>query len=111
MKLTQITTGFTSITVMPSEIVPNGMGGQQSGSSVQVTRKNGGSTGARVTLEFTRAERLPPGREIRVRYDIAENGTCREFIGTPQLTHTTVLFDAFLYHYRISHWIAARSVK
>src|SRR5687767_3731866 len=106
MEFIQITSGFTSITVMPSEIIRSGSGRERS-----VARRNSRSTGARVTLEFTRTEQLLSASEIRIRYDIAENGTYREFTGTPQLTHNTTLGGASFYHYRISHWIAAHTLS
>lgn len=69
------------------------------------------STGARVTVAFSRRAPLPPNTDIRVRYDIAENGGLREILGIPQLTHTTAHHDAgAAYHYRLSHWIPAPSV-
>jgi hypothetical protein len=69
------------------------------------------STGARVTVAFSRRSPLPTDTDIRVRYDIAENGDLREILGIPRLTHTTVHRDAgSAYHYRMSHWIPALSV-
>jgi hypothetical protein len=69
------------------------------------------STGARVTVRFSRRAPLPADTDIRVRYDIAENGGLRGILGIPQLTHTTSHpGEGAAYHYRLSHWIPAPSV-
>jgi len=69
-------------------------------------------TGARVTVEFASDTRLPAMREVRICYDFAENGTWRECIGVPELTHTTgpAGYPGVQYHYRLSHWIAAPQI-
>jgi hypothetical protein len=69
------------------------------------------STGARVTVMFTRRAPLAPNTDVRVRYDIAENGDLREIVGIPRFTHTNAGYgERPAYHYRLSHWIPALSV-
>jgi len=64
-------------------------------------------TGARVTLEFSRDEALPPGQPVRVRYQFGGDQTMRETVGIAVPTHTTVRWGrAVVFHYRLSHWIA-----
>ena len=70
-----VTEGFTSITVAPDE------------TRIQYVNRRA-PTGARVTLEFSRHAPLPPDLNIRVHFDIAENGDRREIRGIPKLTHT-----------------------
>lgn len=55
---------------------------------------------------------IPPKSEVRLYYDIAENGGLRVIVGVPLLTHTTVRQGCrgLAYCYRLSHWIAATSV-
>jgi hypothetical protein len=94
-----VTEGFTSITVAPDE--------------TRIPYVNGRDpTGARVTLEFSRHTPLPPDMNVRVHFDIAENGDRREIRGIPKLTHTTTArgHASAAYHYRLSHWIPALSV-
>jgi hypothetical protein len=65
-------------------------------------------TGARVMVEFRRTSSLSPTQAVMVRYDFAADGTVRRFSGIPQHTRTVVRRGrAVLYHYRLSHWIAA----
>ena len=103
--------GVTSIEVTPDEIphlVVNGFGGSapQEGLPERLD-----STGARVTVEFARSAPVPPNSDVRVYYDIAENGALREIRGIPQFTHTTSRpGDCRLYHYRLSRWIPGPSV-
>jgi hypothetical protein len=74
-------------------------------------REQRASTGARVTVMFSRRAPLPPNTDIRVRYDIAENGGVREMVGIPRFTHTNARYgERRAYHYRLSHWIPALSV-
>ena len=69
------------------------------------------STGARVTLAFSRRVALPPNTDIRVLYDIAQNGGLRELRGIARLTHTTTpQGGSVAYHYRLSQWIPAPAV-
>ena len=64
-------------------------------------------TGARVTLEFSRDEALPPGQPVRVRYQFGSDQTVRETVGIALPTHTTVRWGrAVVFHYRLSHWLA-----
>jgi hypothetical protein len=105
-----VTEGFTSIEVASDGFPHFNVNGYVATSREQsAARRN--STGARVTVEFSRRGRLPPNTDIRVRYDIAENGELREILGVPQLTHITVPHGTgAAYHYRMSHWIPASSV-
>jgi hypothetical protein len=65
-----------------------------------------------VTVEFGRPTPILPNSEVRLYYDIAENGGQRVIVGVPLLTHTTVRqgHPGLAYRYRLSHWIAAPSV-
>ena len=64
-------------------------------------------TGARVTLEFSRDEALPPGQPVRVRYRFGSEQIARETVGIAVPTHTTARWGrAVVFHYRLSHWIA-----
>jgi hypothetical protein len=105
-----VTDGFTSIEVA-SDVVPhfdmNGYIPQPRAPSAE----RRAATGARVTIAFSRRVPLPPDIDIRVRYDIAENGGLREMLGVPRFTHTSArdAKDA-TYHYRLSHWIPAALV-
>jgi hypothetical protein len=93
--------GFTSIEVSSNQFPYFNVNGY-----VAAVRR--AATGARVTVAFSRNAPLPPQTDIRVRYDIAENGGLREILGIPKLTHTTAPHDAgAAYHYRLSHWITA----
>jgi hypothetical protein len=106
-----ITDGFTSIAVAPNEI--QNAGAVAGAGTLHPERTSGQrpDTGARVTVEFVRPTPIPTDHEVRVRYDIAENGELREFLGVPRLTHTTSPSAACVrYHYRVSHWIPAPSV-
>lgn len=67
------------------------------------------TSGARVTLEFSRSVPLSPGQTVRLRYDFAGDGRLREFSGIAQLTHTVARRGHLVvFHYRLSHWIANR---
>ncbi len=106
-----ITEGFTSIAVAPNEIQNAGALAWAGTLHRELASAHRPDTGARVTVEFVRPTPIPPDREVRVRYDIAENGELREFLGIPRLTHTTSPSgDSVRYHYRVSHWIPAPSV-
>jgi hypothetical protein len=106
-----ITEGFTGIAVAPNEIQNAGAVAWAGMSHRERTSAHRADTGARVTLEFVRPTPIPTDHEVRVRYDIAENGELREFLGVPRLTHTTSPSgDCVRYHYRVSHWIPAPSV-
>ena len=73
--------------------------------------QNRQSTGARVTVGFRRSRPLPPDCAISLYYDMADNGTHRRMLGTPQLTHTLACpVDGAWYHYRLSQWIPAHAV-
>lgn len=107
-----IADGITSIEVRPDEIpypVENGLVSPASQERPPAFRP---ATGARVTVEFRRATPIPPNSEVRLYYDIAENGGLRVIVGVPLLTHTTVRqgHAGLAYRYRLSHWIAAPSV-
>jgi hypothetical protein len=100
----EITEGFTGIEVAPDGFPHFGASGYVSAPAPQ----HHASTGARVTLAFARGAPIPPHTDVRVHFDIAENGDRREILGIPQLTHTTVRQGAVpSYHYRLSHWIPA----
>jgi len=70
------------------------------------------ATGARVTVAFARQTPIPSNREIRLLYDIADNGDLRDLAGVPLFTQTTTRqgLSGASYHYRMSHWIPAASV-
>lgn len=107
-----IADGITSIEVGPDEIphlVENALVNSASQEHPPAFRH---PTGARVTVEFARNTLIPPKSEVRLYYDIAENGGLRVIVGVPLLTHTTVRqgYRGLAYCYRLSHWIAATSV-
>lgn len=104
--------GITSIEVAPDEIrhlVENGFVNSAPQEHPPAPQR---ATGARVTVEFARSTPIPPNSEIRLYYDIAENGGLRVIVGVPLLIHTTVRqgHPGPAYRYRLSHWIAAPSV-
>jgi len=106
-----VTKGFTSIDVAADGYPHFDQGAYLSANSSGGPVVSRHPTGARVTLTFSRDAPLPPNTDIRVQYDIAQNGDVREILGTPQLTHTRAGGDgATSYHYRLSHWIPALSV-
>jgi hypothetical protein len=105
-----VTDGFTSI-----EVASDGFPHFTLNGYVATPREHSAelraSTGARVTVAFSRRVPLPPNTDIRVRYDIAGNGGLREILGIPRLTHTTARDgQGAAYHYRLSHWIPAAFV-
>lgn len=102
--------GFTSIDVAADGFPHFDKNGYVATSRERSAQRRA-STGARVTVSFSRRAPLPSDSDIRVHYDIAENGGVREILGVPQLTHTTPHHgDGTAYHYRLSHWIPAPSV-
>ena len=106
-----VTEGFTSIEVTSNGFPYFGRNGYVSTTVRGRLAERHASTGARVTVEFSRRAPLPPNTGIRARYDIAANGGLREILGVPQLTHTTARHgEGAAYHYRLSHWIPAASV-
>ena len=105
-----VTDGFTSIEVA-SDRFPHFDANGYVAISREPLAESRPATGARVTVEFSRRAPLPRDTDIRVRFDIAENGGLREILGIPQLTHITARqSNGALYHYRLSHWIPAPSV-
>ena len=105
-----VTDGFTSIEVA-SDRFPHFNANGYVAISREPLAERRPATGARVTVAFSRRAPLPRDTDIRVQYDIAENGGLREILGIPKLTHTTVRQDAVAaYHYRLSHWIPASLV-
>jgi hypothetical protein len=68
-------------------------------------------TGARVTVEFRRTSSLLPTQAVTVRYDFAADGNVRQLTGIPRHIRTVVRQGrAVVYHYRMSHWIAASAL-
>ncbi len=110
--LLRVADGFTSITVMPDELPRLTSNGFDAPAPHDRTLAHRASTGARVTVEFITEFQVQPNRQVRACYDIAGDGTWRECKGIPDLTHTTQRpeGDGAVYHYRLSHWIAAPSV-
>jgi hypothetical protein len=110
--LAPVADGFTSITVMPDELPRLTNNGLNAPDPHDPTLAHRVSTGARVTMEFITEIQVLPNREVRACYDIAGDGTWRECMGIPNLTHTTPRpeGDGTVYHYRLSHWIAAPCV-
>ena len=110
--LIRVADGFTSITVMPDELPRVTSSGLNAPTPHDRTLARHDSTGARVTMEFISETQVQPDREVHACYDIAGDGTWRECTGIPSLTHTTQRAegDGTVYHYRLSHWIAAPSV-
>jgi len=104
----EITDGFTSISTGADSIeVPEHAQAPPPGAGCAPRRP----TGARVTVEFRRASSLSPMQAVTVRYDFAADGNVRQFTGVPKHTRTVVRQGrAVLYHYRLSHWIAASDV-
>jgi hypothetical protein len=69
------------------------------------------TTGARITVDFSREAALAPGQIVRARYDFADNGQLRAVTGPALPTHTVVRSGrAVVFHYRISHWIDAATL-
>ena len=101
-----VTDGFTSIEVA-SDRFPHFDANNYVAISREPLAESRPTTGARMTVEFSRRAPLPRDTDIRVRFDIAENGGLREILGIPKLTHTTVRHAVDAYHYRLSHWIPA----
>jgi hypothetical protein len=101
--------GITSIQVAPDEI-PFRL--SLAGTTLRGHLAARHPTGARVTVEFVRSAPVCLNSDVRLYYDIAENGGLREILGVPQLTHVTArqARPGLSYHYRLSHWIAAPSV-
>lgn len=102
--------GFTSIEVTANWF-PNFNANGYVPMRREHARQQRASTGARVTVTFSRRAPLPPNTDIRVRYDIADNGDVREVVGIPGFTHSSAEYGQRpAYHYRLSHWIPALSV-
>ena len=100
----EITNGFTSITAGADAIEPPPW--PDAGESPTTCRRRA-PTGARVTLEFSRAEALPPDQPVSVRYVFGGGGAVREVVGFAKPTHVEVQWGrAAVYHYRLSYWIA-----
>ena len=100
----EITEGFTSITAGADCIAPPP--GPDPGDSRQPGRRV--PTGARITLEFSRAAALPPNQPVRVRYEFGDGGIVREVVGIAKATYVDMCWGrAVVYHYRLSYWIAA----
>lgn len=93
----EITEGLTSVSVRPDEFFP--------------AQRKRPHTGARVSVEFSRASALEPGQCVCVRYDFSGNGHVRSAIGSPQLTRVEVRWGcAVLFNYRLTHWIEPRDL-
>ena len=100
----EITEGFTSITAGADSIAPPPW--PDPGDSRPPGRR--APTGVRVTLEFSRAAALPPNQPVTVRYQFGDGGIWREVVGIAKATYVDVCWGrAVVYHYRLSHWIAA----
>lgn len=67
------------------------------------------ATGARVLVEFFLSAELPIRTEIHLMYDFASNGSWRECVGIPELSHVTHKATT-TFHYRMSHWIRADDI-
>ncbi|MDB6090755.1 MAG: hypothetical protein JWN85_3539 [Gammaproteobacteria bacterium] len=108
----RVTDGFTSISVMPDEIPRLTANGLHALTPLDRAFPHRLSTGARVTVEFITNTQVQPDREVRACYDIAGDGTFRECMGIPNLTHTTPgpHGNGAVYHYRLTHWIAPQAV-
>jgi hypothetical protein len=75
---------------------------------------NGGraSAGVRATLEFNRSVALPPGQEVRLRYDLTGDGHFLDCVGIPKLTHVVARRGhVVVIHYRLSHWITPATLS
>ena len=103
-----ITNGFTSITAGADSIsAPFWRDTADSG-----TPRRHDPTGVRVTLEFSRDSALPPDQPVRVRYEFGSDGFLREVVGVAVPTHSVVRWNrAVVYHYRLTHWIAAGNLR
>ena len=102
----EITQGFTSITAGSDLVLPPC---SPAGDARTQTRR--APTGARVTLEFSRDASLPLDQPVRVRYEFGD-GILREAVGIARPTHLQERRGhADVYHYRLSHWIAAGNVR
>ena len=104
----EITDGFTSISAGADnmEVLQQGYATPR-GTAVARRRP----TGARVIVEFRRTSSLSPTQAVNVRYDFAADGNVRQLTGIPKHTRTVVRRGrAVLYHYRMSHWIAASAL-
>jgi hypothetical protein len=108
---TEILDGFKSIEVAPDAVQFGGdFGGVAApGSGPRHNRRS--PTGARVTIEFVRREKVAAGDAVHLVYDLAGNGGIRACHGTALLTHVTACADAApVYHYRFAYWIPAAEV-
>ncbi len=104
MNMIVITEGFTSISAGADSIAPPPPLPGANGSQTHCRRA---PTGARVTLEFSRAAALPPDAPIKLRYEFGDRGILREVVGIAKQTQVEVRWGcAAVYHYRLSHWIA-----
>jgi hypothetical protein len=99
-----------SITAMAQNIPrPKAAGTSCLASSIRAADLRRASTGARVTLEFSVTVPFPKERDVRLLYDFAGNGTWRECVGVPKLTH--IMQGPSIYHYRMSHWISSQDIE
>jgi len=98
----EITNGFTGICMGADTVSPSAW---KIGAAEPGSRFVHPLTGARVTLDFLRDSPLPPGEQVRVRYDFAGDGW-REAVGVPRAIRAVTRWgQSAVYHYRLSHWI------
>ena len=103
----EITDGFTSISAGADSIEVLERYAPPPGVAYAPRRP----TGARVTVEFRRTSSLLPTQAVTVRYDFAADGNVRQLTGIPSHIRTVVRQGrAVVYHYRMSHWIAASAL-
>ena len=103
----EITNGFTSICTGTDSLVP-AFG--EMAAAISGRRLERPPTGARVTLDFCRESPLPPGAQVRVRYDFGGDGL-REAVGTARpIRAVSRRGQSVVYHYRLSHWITPAAV-
>ncbi len=104
----EITDRFTSITAGTDSIAAPMW--PDAGSSRKQARR--APTGARVTLEFSLDQALPPDQPVRVRYEFGDDGIRREAVGIARMTHENERWGrAVVYHYRLSHWIPPDEIR
>jgi hypothetical protein len=104
--------GLKNVTVEAQEIPGLGAPGRAAALPGGTANGTRACTGARVIVEFALHIPISPNCMVAVSYDLAGDGSWRECCGIPSHTHSTALPGGlgFIYHYRLSRWIAAAHV-
>jgi hypothetical protein len=67
-------------------------------------------TGAQVKVSFQRRLQLPPHQPVRIRYDLAGNGSVREAHGVPRHEDTIMVGADVFYLYSLTYWVPPHAV-